>query len=87
MSEINLGDEVRDIVTGFEGLAIASQDGLFETRSIKVQQRKLNDDSRPMDALWFEEARLERTKKSIVFNDDGCHITDQELREARKTEG
>jgi hypothetical protein len=86
MSEINLGDDVRDIVTGFEGMAIARQDGLFETPSIKVQQRNLNDDKRPMDSIWFEESRLERVRKSIVFNDDGCRITESELNEARKTQ-
>lgn len=60
MSEINLGDEVRDIVTGCEGLAICRQEGLFEATSVKVQQHKLNDDGRPFEPLWFEEGRLER---------------------------
>ncbi len=59
MSEINLGDAVRDIITGFEGIAISRQDGLFEGLSFKVQPRKLNDDHRPAESSWFEESRLE----------------------------
>lgn len=86
MNDISLGDEVRDIITGFEGIAIARQEHLFQATCVKVQQRNLNDDKRPMEAVWLEEAQLERVKKSIVFNDDGCHITEQELNEARKNQ-
>jgi hypothetical protein len=86
MSEINLGDEVRDIITGFEGVAIERCFSLFSATCIKVQQRNLNGDERPMDAIWFEEVRLERKGKSIHFTNDECSITDQELNEARKTQ-
>lgn len=80
MSEINLGDEVKDIITGFEGVVIARQEGLFETTSCKVQQRGVNDDHRPFEPIWFEESRLERQCKSAV-------VPKEELDEAGKSQG
>ena len=86
MSDIHLGDEVRDIITGFEGVAVSKIEHLFGGVEYKIQQRNLNGDERPMEPVWIEEARLERKKKSLVF-DDGCHVTEEELREARKDQG
>ena len=87
MSEIHLGDEVRDIITGCEGVAIQRLVSLFGVPEIAIQQRNLNGDERPLEKLWFAEAQLERKKKTIHFADDGRHITEEELRETRTYEG
>jgi hypothetical protein len=83
---INLGDEVKDIITGFEGVAISRVEQLFGATKIEVQQRNLNGDDRPMDSIWFVESQLEVKRKSICFENDGCLITPEELSEARTSE-
>lgn len=56
---INLGSEVRDLVTGFRGLAVSRIDHLFAASEVKIQPKQLNDDGRPAEPVWFEEARIE----------------------------
>lgn len=56
---IELGSEVRDMVTGFYGIAVARIDHLFAASEIKVQPKRLTDEGRPMEPVWFEEARIE----------------------------
>lgn len=87
MRAIRLGDEVRDIITGFEGVVIGQVQALFGTDKCEVQQRGLNQDSRPFESIWIPTAQLEITKKSIVFDEDHCHVTEEELREASKYQG
>ena len=87
MSEIHLGDEVKDMITGFEGVVVSRLEHLFGGVEYKIQQRNLNGDERPLEPLWIEEARLECKRKSIHFSNDECVITEQELSEARKTQG
>lgn len=80
---INLGDEVQDVVTGFEGVAIQRLECLFGPTEIAVQQRILNDDKRPMEKIWFAESQLELKKKPLAFGkdfgNDECSITAEDL--------
>lgn len=55
---IELGPKVRDIVTGYTGLAIARVDHLFSVPEIKVQLERLDDNGKPFDPVWFEESRV-----------------------------
>lgn len=55
---MGLGDNVRDIITGFTGVAILKQEGLFTCTEYKVQPNTLDDSGRPKDSVWFEETRL-----------------------------
>ena len=87
MRDIHLGDEVRDIITGFEGVAVSKIEHLFGGVEYKIQQRNLNGDERPMEPLWIEGGRLERKKKSVCFTEDHCVVTEEELREARTDQG
>ena len=56
---IKLGEKVRDIVTGFHGIATARIDHLFRVPEIKVEPEQLDDNGKPMEAAWFEESRVE----------------------------
>lgn len=76
---INLGDTVREIITGFEGIAIQRLENLFGPTEIKVQQRNLNGDERPFDPMWFAESQLERKGKPIHFEKQECLIEKREL--------
>ena len=82
MRDVQLGDEVVDMITGFEGVAVSKIDHLFGGVEFKIQQRSLNGDDRPQEPIWIESGRLEIKQKSIVFDDDGCTVTKEELNEA-----
>lgn len=85
MRDVQLGDEVEDLITGFTGIAVSKIEHLFGGVEFKIHQRCLNGDDRPMEPIWMEAGRLEVKKKSIAFDDEGCRITEEELREARKS--
>ena len=65
MSDIHLGDEVRDIVTGFEGMATGRAEYLFSAAEIQVQPRQLDDRGLPIDPVWVRESRLTAKKKYV----------------------
>ena len=57
---INLGDEVRDRVTGWQGIVVAYQVRLGETETFEVQKKELDSEGRTAEQ-WFTGARLEPT--------------------------
>jgi hypothetical protein len=54
---IKLGDKVRDVVTGFEGIAIAKTEWLFGCIRFTVQPTKL-DNGKILDTATFDEPQL-----------------------------
>jgi hypothetical protein len=62
---INLGDSVRDEITGFEGVVLARTEYLYEATILRVHARKLND-GKIQEPVWLEEDRLEVIKESDV---------------------
>ncbi len=58
---IQLGSKVRDIYTGFEGIAIARSDWLYGCSRVSIQPIKLKD-GKPVDDVWFDEQRVEVVK-------------------------
>lgn len=63
---IELGDKVRDVVTGFEGIAIGEHQWLTGCRSISVQPGKISEDGKLSEATGFDEHRLQIIQKSAV---------------------
>jgi hypothetical protein len=55
---INLGDKVRDVVTGLTGIAVGKTQYLQGCIRIAVQPQELKD-GKPVDASWFDEPQLE----------------------------
>lgn len=55
---INLGDKVKDSVTGFEGIAIARTEWLHGCFRILVQPQKLTKDGAPHESLNVDEPQL-----------------------------
>lgn len=56
---IQLGQHVRDSVTGFQGVVTGRAEYLFEATTCRIHKTELTTDGKPYDPLWFEEARLE----------------------------
>lgn len=58
MDQIKLGDEVRDTVSGFKGIAIGRTIFLQGCARVGVQP-KVGKDGKLPDAVWFDEPQLE----------------------------
>ncbi len=56
---ITLGDTVRDVITGFTGIAVARSEWLYGCVRLGVESKKLDKDGKVMEAQWFDEQRLE----------------------------
>jgi len=58
-TRIELGDMVKDTITGFQGIATKWQECLgYQNRQISVLPTKLDDNGYPMDEVTFSEERL-----------------------------
>lgn len=65
MSEhINLGDTVRDTITGFEGVVIAATEFMYGCRRLSVQPKELKD-GQLREAETFDELQLEVVYHSV----------------------
>ena len=55
---VNLGDRVRDRVSGFTGVVIARTEWLYGCTRFGVQAEELKD-GKPIEAEWFDERSLD----------------------------
>ncbi len=65
-TEINLGDKVKDALTGFTGIAVGYTEWLYGCVRIAIESEKLDKDGKPQDELWFDKQRvvLVKTKRA-----------------------
>lgn len=63
-SKIELGDEVRDLVTGFKGIAVGRTTWLYGCDRISVQPKGVNKEGKTYDNQGFDEPQLEIVKKA-----------------------
>jgi len=59
MSEIKLGQKVKDSITGFEGIAIAKCEYLNGTSMYEVTA---SDSSNKLDSHWIDTSRLKEVE-------------------------
>lgn len=60
---IRLGDEIRDTITGFSGIAISRTEHLTGASRVCVQPKTM-DGAKPAEEYWFDETRLEIVQKN-----------------------
>jgi hypothetical protein len=65
---INLGQTVRDTITGLEGVAIARTEWLYGCIRITIQPRGLHD-GKPVESQCFDEAQLVAVEAEKVPGD------------------
>ena len=53
-----LGDLVRDEITGFRGIVLAKMTALYEATQCRVHPRDLDDHGNQRVSVWIEEDRL-----------------------------
>lgn len=63
---INLGDEVKDKITGFRGIVIAICKYLNGCISVLVQPKKLTKDGTVPEPYWVDEQRLTNDSKATA---------------------
>lgn len=77
--KINLGDEVKDTITGFKGIAIARTTWITGCCRINVQPKGINKDGKLFEIESFDEPMLEIIKpkkpKKINRKTGGPRIT------------
>lgn len=66
---IEPGDRVKDIITGFSGIALGVTYWLYGCRRIIVQPEQLTPEGRIGDAVSFDEPQLALLQKRVVTRD------------------
>ena len=67
--KINLGDEARDMVTGFKGVCVARTEWLNGCARVTLQP-KMGKDGKHPDAVSFDEPQLKLIKAKKVVTED-----------------
>ena len=57
---IALGSQVKDIITGLTGVAIARTEWLYGCHRIAIESVDLKKDGKPSDSIWVDEQRVEK---------------------------
>lgn len=66
--KFELGDEVKEVITGFQGVIMGRSQYLTGCNQYGLLSRKL-DNNKPNNWVWFDEVRLVPTgKKKIEFS-------------------
>jgi hypothetical protein len=66
MTRINLGDQVKDKVTGFKGIAVAVTTWLNGCVRVTITPESLDKDGKIQDSQSFDEEQLELLKAGKV---------------------
>lgn len=70
-TKVQLGDKVRDPVTGFEGIAIGLTEWLHGCTTVSVRPQTLKKDGDLKDSVSFDEPQLEIVKaKAVISKED-----------------
>jgi heat shock protein HspQ len=63
---IKIGDIVKCIVTGFEGIVIGYAKYAHNCDTLQVKPNQLDSDGKPKDAIWFDLPQLEKIGESDI---------------------
>ncbi len=61
-----LGDNVRDVIAGFEGVVTGRAEYLYGCVQVFVSPRKLDKEGKLLDGVWFDEGRVEVVESGAV---------------------
>ena len=70
---VNLGDKVKDSVTGFTGIAVGKTLWLHGCNRITIQPEGLQKDGKMYETASFDEPQLVVIKKAV--KKEGDHVT------------
>lgn len=61
-AEVQLGDKVKDRITGFEGIVVAITTWMYGCRRVTVLPDRLDKDGKILDSASFDEPQIEILK-------------------------
>lgn len=61
---IKMGDKVKDVISGFEGVATGRAEYLHGCVKILVEPEGLQESGKPIGAEWFDEQRLDASSET-----------------------
>jgi len=65
--KFDIGTQLRDTVTGFEGVVMGRTQYHTGCNHYGLLSRKLSKEGKPTDWLWFDESLLTQTGKGVSF--------------------
>ena len=71
--KVELGDRVKDVITGMTGIVFGISDWLYGCRRITVQPEK-EKDGKPAETFCVDEPQLKITKKGAIAPDDDSKV-------------
>lgn len=63
---IEMGDRVRDRISGYEGIVVGITDWMYGCRRPMVQSTGLNTDGKPIELQSFDEPQLELLEHAAI---------------------
>ena len=63
--KFNLGDKVRDKITGFQGILVCRSQWLHNCNTYGIQPQEMKD-GKPLDRHFFDEPQLEVVEEKVV---------------------
>ena len=63
---IELGDKVKDVISGLTGIVYQISECLHGCRRIQIEPDKLNKEGGILDGWWMDEHRLKVVKKGVL---------------------
>ena len=66
MSNVKLGNRIRDKVTGAEGIVVGITDWMYGCRTLTVAQTNLKQDGSPHDKLYLDEPQVEVVGSGLI---------------------
>lgn len=65
-TKVKLGQEVRDKVTGYQGIAVSVVEFLYGCRRIGIQAKPKKGEDKPPEVELFDEPQLEIVSQGIL---------------------
>lgn len=65
-TEINLGDRVREKLSGVEGVVIGITHWITSCDHIGVKRQGVDQNGKPWELLWFDEPHIEVLERAAV---------------------
>lgn len=75
MSKIELGDKARHVITGFEGIVVATVQYLTGCDQIGIQPQGLDDKGQPFESRYFNAPYVDLVAREAVPNRTPGRVT------------
>lgn len=72
LNMIKLGSRCADVISGFEGIAIARAQYLYGCVQVCLAPEELDKDEKPREAVWFDEQRLHVLEEAVGVSSGGA---------------